>query len=360
MTDSNTPLSHLQSARRRGLGRGLDALFDGAPKTGNAPQGTGGTVLPPVDDSGVSAVSSDQDAQTQHAESAAGGGRAAVTTTAASRTLLSITALRPGTYQPRHAFHDESLDALARSIAQHGIIQPLLVRPLPDFPGMYEIIAGERRWRAAQRAMLHDVPVIINDHMSDREALELGLIENLQREDLNPLDEARGYQRLMQEFHFTPERLGEVIGKSRAHVANMIRLLQLPDNVQAFVVSGDLSAGHARALIGVPDPVAAAQDIIARGLSVRATEKLAEELRASSGKLSSKSKKGKKAAPVQEMHVKEAEDRLTDSLGLKVSVVLQNKGRDVTAGYVRIDFKDLDQLDLIFDMIQAGPSKRRF
>ena len=358
MTDSNTPLSHLQSARRRGLGRGLDALFDSAPKTGNVPQGTGGTILPPVDDSDVSAVSGDQGAQMPYGEPAAGVGRGGTTT--ASRTLLPITALRPGTYQPRHAFHDDSLDALARSITQHGIIQPLLVRPLTDLPGMYEIIAGERRWRAAQRAMLHDVPVIINDHMSDREALELGLIENLQREDLNPLDEARGYQRLMQEFHFTPERLGEVIGKSRAHVANMIRLLQLPDNVQAFVVSGDLSAGHARALIGVPDPVAAAQDIIASGLSVRATERLAEELRASLGKSFSKSKKGKKAAPVQEMHVKEAEDRLTDSLGLKVSVVLQNKGRDVTAGYVRVDFKDLDQLDLIFDMIQAGPSKRRF
>ncbi len=346
MTDSNTPLSHLQSARRRGLGRGLDALFDSAPSKG--------TVSPdPVEDTVLSSLEPGTDSAGKASSDVRSG-------LSASRTLLPITALRPGTYQPRHAFHDESLDALARSIAQHGIIQPLLVRPLPDHAGMYEIIAGERRWRAAQRAMLHDVPVIINDHMSDREALELGLIENLQREDLNPLDEARGYQRLMQEFHFTPERLGEVIGKSRAHVANMIRLLQLPDNVQAFVIAGDLSAGHARALIGVPDAADVAQDVISRGLSVRATEKLAEDLRAGAGGKKTKSKKSKKTAPAQEMHVKEIEDRLTDSLGLKVSVVVQSKTKDVVTGYVRVDYRNLDQLDLIFDTIQAGPSKRRF
>lgn len=331
MTDNNSILP-----KRRGLGRGLDALFEdtevraGAPNADN-PRGQGPNSAPPMMNGG--------------------------------RIMMPITALQPGQYQPRRAFHDETVHALAQSIAQHGIIQPLLVRPLKDTPGKYEIIAGERRWRAAQKAGLHDVPVVVNEAMTDREALQLGLIENLQREDLNPFDEAAGYQRLMDEFQFTPERLGEMIGKSRSHVANTLRLLQLSDEARGLVLKYNLSAGHARAVLGVPTGAAILELAIKKGLSVRQVEKLAEEER----QLWAMSKEGrrtagderilkraqakmKRAAQEKDVHIVALEKQMTDALGLKVSVEMEGDA----AGYVHIDFKDLDQLDEVIKRVRGA------
>lgn len=319
MTEQNTTIL----PKKRGLGRGLDALFEDTELRTGAQNADA-----PKHDAGVATGAGD------------GAGSAPVS---GGRLTLPITALTPGKYQPRHAFNDDTIHQLAQSIAQHGIIQPLVVRPITNEPGTYEIIAGERRWRAAQKAMLHDVPVIINDSMTDREALQIGLIENLQREDLNPFDEAAGYQRLMDEFGFTPERLGEMIGKSRSHIANTIRLMALPQGVRDLVVAGKLSAGHARCLIGLPTAVEVAEYVVAKGLSVRATEKLAEGERAAFGGKAGKDGRKKSDAPAQDMHVAAVEKQLTDALGLKVDVNMAS----ATAGRVVVTFKDLDQLDLI-------------
>ena len=171
--------------------------------------------------------------------------------------------LRPGAYQPRRNFDDEAMQSLVDSVRDRGILQPLIVRPDPRAAGRFEIIAGERRWRAAQQAQLHDVPVIVQD-LTDEAALEIALIENVQRQDLNPLEEAEGYRRLMDEFAHTQEELARVVGKSRSHVANTLRLLQLPDAVRAYLINGALSAGHARALLNAEDSVGLAKKVIAR------------------------------------------------------------------------------------------------
>jgi ParB family chromosome partitioning protein len=189
-------------------------------------------------------------------------------------TTVPITWLRPGRFQPRKTFDPERIGQLAESIRAHGLVQPLLVRPVPDAADRYEIVAGERRWRAAQQAQLHDVPVVVRT-LDDRETLEIALIENLQRTDLTPIEEARAWRRLMDEFNHTQERLAETVGKSRSHVANMLRLLDLPAAVQTHVDQGRLDAGHARALIGTPDPAFLADHIAANALSVRRAEMLA-------------------------------------------------------------------------------------
>src|SRR5713226_7916208 len=181
--------------------------------------------------------------------------------------------LRAGRFQPRHRFDDDALRALADSIREKGVLQPLLVRRHPDAANSYEIIAGERRWRAAQLAQLHEVPVVIKE-LDDRAALEIALVENVQREDLTALEEAEGYRRLMEEFGYTQEALGTAVGKSRSHVANMMRLLALPDPVRALVESGALTAGHARALLNAADPEGLAREIVRRGLNVRQAERL--------------------------------------------------------------------------------------
>jgi ParB family transcriptional regulator, chromosome partitioning protein len=182
--------------------------------------------------------------------------------------------LKPGRYQPRTTFDPERLAQLAESIKTHGLVQPILVRPAADAANRYEIVAGERRWRAAQQAQLHDVPVVVRT-LDDREVLEIALIENLQRTDLSPIEEARAYRRLMVEFRHTQERLAETIGKSRSHVANTLRLLELPGLVQGHVEQGRLDMGHARALIGTPDPVFLADHVIAQQLTARQAEQLA-------------------------------------------------------------------------------------
>jgi len=189
---------------------------------------------------------------------------------------LPIESLHANSFQPRTVFDEQALKELADSISEHGIMQPILVRPSPEDSDSYEIIAGERRWRAAQKARLHQVPVVIRS-LSDLEALALALIENIQREDLSPIDEAKGFRRLMDEFGHRQEDIAKTVGKSRPHVANLLRLLTLPTAVQDMLNEGHLSVGHARALITTDDPVGLAKTIIAQGLSVRAAESLAQD-----------------------------------------------------------------------------------
>src|SRR6266581_817109 len=186
---------------------------------------------------------------------------------------VPIELIRPGAFQPRRRFAETELDALAQSIREKGILQPLLVRPLAGEEADFELVAGERRWRAAQRVGLHEVPVIVRA-LADSEALEIALVENLQREDLSALEEAEAYSRLAREFGRSQASLAEAVGKSRSHVANRLRLLALPAVVRKSLDEGELSAGHARALLGAPDPAALAQEVMRRGLNVRATETL--------------------------------------------------------------------------------------
>src|SRR5216684_7524004 len=187
--------------------------------------------------------------------------------------VVPIEAIRPSPFQPRRHFPEAELDGLAQSIREKGIVQPLLVRPIADAAEDFELVAGERRWRAAQRVGLHEVPVVVRS-LGDSDALEIALVENLQREDLSPLDEAEAYSRLMREFGRGQASLAEAVGKSRSHVANTVRLLSLPAPVRRSLEAGALSAGHARALLGAPDPAALAAEVVRRGLNVRATEEL--------------------------------------------------------------------------------------
>jgi len=235
---------------------------------------------------------------------------------------------------PRRDFDTDQLDELTNSIREKGVMQPLLVRPSED-PNIFEIIAGERRWRAAQRAGLHDVPVIIRE-VDDKEALELAIIENVQRVDLNPLEEAQGYEQLIEQFSYTQQDLAQVIGKSRSHVANTLRLLKLPKDVREMVTSGQLTAGHARTLITSEDPAALAKQIIDQGLSVREAEKLSQNGGAAP-----------KTAPPAEPEPKDAdtvalEKRLSDALGLKVLIDHKPSG-----GKLEIRYRTLEQLDTV-------------
>jgi ParB family chromosome partitioning protein len=246
--------------------------------------------------------------------------------------LVPIEFLQPGRFQPRRRFEVEAIRGLVESVREKGILQPILVRKLDEIGGQsrYEIIAGERRWRAAQLAGLHEVPVLVRQ-LEDRDALEVALIENIQRQDLTPLEEAEGFQRLMDEFEHTQEDLARVVGKSRSHVANMLRLLGLPDPVKAMVQEGGLSMGHARAVLTASDPVELAKEVVKRGLSVRQTEQLAKS-------------PAPKAAPVQ-MGVRSPdtlalEQELTQALGLKVR--LTSRGH---SGTVEVQYQSLDQLD---------------
>jgi len=256
----------------------------------------------------------------------------------AGGSTLPITYLRPGKFQPRRHFDETLLDELASSIRQHGLLQPILVRPLAGQADAYEIIAGERRWRAAQRASLHDVPVIVQT-LTDTQALEIALVENLQRQDLSALEEAEGYKRLMDEFGHSHSELGELVGKSRSHVANMLRLLALPDGVKAMMQSGALSAGHARALLTAPDPEALAKDVTGRGLSVRETERIANEAR-DTRKPSAKPAPSPPAAKPKHADLLALERDMTERLGLRVSIDAHG-----SSGTLSIAYKTMDQLD---------------
>jgi ParB family chromosome partitioning protein len=253
---------------------------------------------------------------------------------------LRIDQLHPGRFQPRKNFDEASLASLVESVIAQGILQPLLVRPSPDKPGSFEILAGERRWRAAQRARLHEVPVVVRE-LGDREALEIALVENIQRQDLTPLEEATGYQRLIDEFQHTQEALATALGKSRSHLANMLRLLTLPAAVQALLAGGRISAGHARALIMAKDPVALAKRIVAEELSVRETEALAKAEHKSAGTAK------KKTAARKSAEIISLEHELARLLGLKVAIAFNGKG-----GTMSIRYRSLDQLDEILKKLR--------
>lgn len=236
---------------------------------------------------------------------------------------------------PRRDFDADQLEELTASIREKGVMQPLLVRPSADDPNCFEIIAGERRWRAAQKAGLHEVPVIVRE-VDDKEALELAIIENVQRADLNPLEEAQGYGQLMEQFSYTQQDLAQVIGKSRSHVANTLRLLRLPEEVRGMLGRGDLTAGHARTLITAAEPGALAQRIVDEGLSVREAEALAQAPDGETLHKHPRERAGKDADTIA------LERRLSDALGLAVSVDHRNTG-----GRLEIKYKTLDQLDTI-------------
>jgi ParB family transcriptional regulator, chromosome partitioning protein len=246
---------------------------------------------------------------------------------------LPIEALEPGPYQPRQPIDPASLRELADSVRARGILQPLLARPHPGEPGRFQIIAGERRWRAAQIAGLHEVPALVRA-LGDAEAMAAALVENLQRQDLNPIEEAEGYRRLIDEFAMTQDALGEAVGKSRSHIANTMRLLNLPATVQAEVRHGALSAGHARALLAHPEPEKAALAVIARGLNVRQTEALAA--RRSGEDAFGTARTGRRKPP----ETVALERSLSARLGLKVDIAF-----DGATGSLRIHFRSLDQLD---------------
>jgi ParB family chromosome partitioning protein len=263
------------------------------------------------------------------------GGEAAHAERPRAQRRVPIEFLKANPRNPRRSFDDTELNELAASIKEHGIIQPIVVRPIKGAIDRFEIIAGERRWRASQRAGLHEVP-IVSIEVSDTDALEIMIIENVQREDLNAMEEARGYHALADEFKHSQDDIAKVVGKSRSHVANMMRLTKLPDEVQAYIASGKLSAGHARALIGVPDPAAAAKRILQDGLSVRQTEALAHE----EGVPERKPQKARAGKAVKDSDTVALEKRISDALGMKVTVEHRDPG-----GVVQIKYKDLDQLD---------------
>lgn len=247
---------------------------------------------------------------------------------------VAIASVRANPNNPRREFDPTELDDLANSLRSHGLVQPIVVRSAPDGNG-YEIIAGERRWRAAQLAEIDQVPVIVRE-VSDTEALEIAIVENVQRADLNPIDEAHGYRQLIERYDYSQQDLSRVIGKSRSHVANTVRLLKLPDAVQTMVSSGQLTSGHARALITSDNPLPIARRIVGEGLSVRATERLAATPRTDSPPKRSRDGEDEGSRADREA----LERTLSEALGLKVRLDVRG-----AKGSVRIDYSSLEQLD---------------
>lgn len=251
---------------------------------------------------------------------------------------IPIEFLRANPRNPRKTFDSNSLDELTESVREKGVVQPIVVRELPGQPGTFEIIAGERRWRAAQRASLHTVPVVVIE-ATDRESLELAIIENVQRSDLNALEEADGYAQLIQEFGYSHADLGRVIGKSRSHVANTLRLVGLAGSIKKLVMDGSLSAGHARALLSISDPEPLARRIVAQGLSVREVEKIVHDQvsQSADSNVGPAVGKSEKAADIKVL-----EKSLQEALGLSVEIAHRGAG-----GEIRLRYKTMEQLDLI-------------
>jgi len=305
----------------RGLGRGLSALLG--------------------DDEVAAAVAPASSPQpSPPAEMAASSPRPAP---ARAPLTLPISQLKAGRMQPRTTFDD--MDALIGSVKEFGLLQPILVRPVAGQPESYEIVAGERRWRAAQKAQLHEVPVVVRS-MGDQDALQLGLIENLQRSDLTAIDEALGYRRLSDEFKQTQEEISKTVGKSRPHVANTVRLLDLPGGVQDMVRRGDLNAGQARALIGVPDPLVMAQRAIDEKLTARDLERMG-------GELKSKTKVGARpkangGSSGKSADTKALEKRIEEALGLKADLKLRGLGEQ---SLLTLEIRDFDQLDTVVERL---------
>jgi ParB family transcriptional regulator, chromosome partitioning protein len=259
---------------------------------------------------------------------------------------VPIEHVKPNPRNPRRIYSDAELDELAASIQERGIIQPIVVRTARNAPNSYEIIAGERRWRAAQRANLHDVPIVVHE-ATDAEALELAIIENVQRADLNPLEEARGYHALSEEYGHSQDDIAKIVGKSRSHVANTLRLLKLPEPVKAYINAGKLSAGHARALLGQPDPEAVAREIVDKGLNVREVEALAQERAEQAGKKIATRLRAAKDADTAAL-----EKKISDALGLVVNIDHRGNG-----GVLRVRYRTLDQLDEVIFRLTADPEK---
>ena len=282
----------MSSGKKKGLGRGLSALFgDTSPK-----------------EKGLSSYQSN---------------------------MVSIADLSRNPYQPRQNFKEEKLDELAKSIKKNGIIQPIAVRPSKSNPGKYEIVAGERRWLAAQKAGLHEIPVSILD-LSDVESLEVAIVENIQRDDLNPIEEAKGYRRLNQEFNYDHESISKLMSKSRSHISNTLRLLTLPSDVVAMLEEGSLTAGQARPLIGISNASSIAEEIVSKNYSARKVEYLTRNKKS----LSTKEK-------VIDSNILKTQERIQKILGLKVNIL--NKKNN--SGKVTIEYKDLDQFELISDLL---------
>jgi ParB family transcriptional regulator, chromosome partitioning protein len=272
------------------------------------------------------------------------GGEAAHVERPRNQRKVPIEFLKPNPRNPRRTFADAELGELAASVKQHGVIQPIVVRPVKGVADRYEIIAGERRWRASQLAGLHEVPIVPVE-VSDSDALEIMIIENVQREDLNAMEEAQGYHALAEEFKRSQEDIAKDVGKSRSHVANMMRLTKLPAEVQTLISSGELSAGHARALIGVPDPLAAAKRIVAEGLNVRQAEALAHD----EGVPERKPQKARSGGKTKDPDTLALEKRVSDALGLAVTVNHRDPG-----GSVQIGYRNLEQLDEVMRRLSKG------
>lgn len=277
--------------------------------------------------------------------------------------VLPVAQLSPGMAQPRIDFDQDALNELAESIKQHGILQPLLVRPATDritkdiIDGQYEIIAGERRWRAAQIAQLHEVPVVIRT-FEDEQAMQIALIENLQREDLNPVEEALGYQRLMQEYEYTQNKVAEALGRSRSHIANMTRMLTLPEPVLELVRTGDLSSGHVRVLIPFDDPMPLAEKILSDGMSVREAEKYAKSFHVDGAAQDNNSNTSVKNATkqlenamMQDPNLLAAQDEMSQLLGTEF--IIDSKNIE-NGGQIKISFNDLRHLNDILDLLKQG------
>jgi ParB family chromosome partitioning protein len=294
-----------QPKRPTGLGRGLSALLEEM----------GSAVAPPRSDSGaVPPVVPTGDAGSSMGAQ-----------------MLPMAMISPNPKQPRRRFDETAQAELIASVKRQGLLQPILVRPVEG--GRFEIVAGERRWRAAQAAQLHDVPVLVR-RLTDEEAFEIALVENVQRQDLNAIEEAEGYKRLIEDYGHTQEDIARIVGKSRSHVANLVRLLDLPDDVRELLIDGRLTMGHARALLTAPDPSALARDVVQMGLSVREVEARAKKPRAP-----------RKSAPrevARSADLESLEGQLTEQLGLRVRLEYDGEGGKLTLFY-----SDLDQLDML-------------
>ena len=296
---------------RRGLGRGLSALL-----------GDAQPVFAPGRAAAVEAAP------------------AAPAAPAGPPTTAAVELLRRNPDQPRRKFDEAELEDLVNSVRARGVLQPILVRPAPGAPGEWQIVAGERRWRAAQRAGLHEVPILVRE-LTDTEVLEIGIVENVQRTDLDPIEEALGYFALIDRFGHTQAEVAQVVGKSRSHVTNALRLLQTPDNVQDHLIAGRLSAGHARAIAAAPDAARLADLVVARGLSVRQAEALGRQAQARSEAPAKPSRAGPAAAVGKDADIASIEHDTSEALGLKVSI----EDRPGKGGDIRISYRTLEQLD---------------
>lgn len=250
-----------------------------------------------------------------------------------ARTMLTLSEIVPSATQPRRRFNDAAMEELTASVRERGVLQPILVRPIPG--RQYEIVAGERRWRAAAAAQLHEIPVVIRE-LDDAQAFEVALIENIQRADLNPMEEAEGFQRLLRDYGHTQDALAKVVGRSRSHVANMMRLLDLPEEVRALVADGSIDMGHARALISATNAYDIAQRVIAEGLSVRQVEALVRKPRPSRPSTPA-------AAKARDPNIEDIEQQVGEALGMAVSIIES----DAPRGTMVISYSTFDQLDLL-------------